>query len=161
MVQVGVHSALANKIAQTLLQRKEIPSLLPYNTVSAEVNIKQHLAGASRKRSLSGKKSQSVPAASRLDFQLQQEDSLTFVEVKSVTMAQCVASPPQSILSVTYSKHIISFFAGALSGKKMALFPDTVRVHLACLSLDACMRQKGHRAIPPPYQVRPAGSVGQ
>lgn len=136
LVQVGVHSALANKMAHTLLQRKQVSSLLPYNAISAEVNTKQHLAGASRKRSLNAKKSQSIPTSSRLDFQLQRDDGLTFVEVKSVTMAQCVDSPTGSMFSVDVQQNS-DLFAGTLSGKKVALFPDTVCAHLACLNLNA------------------------
>lgn len=90
MVQVGVHSALANKMALTLLNAKQCLSLLPYNSVTSEVSVAAHINSSTRKRSLKACTSGSNPktAKSRLDFQLERDDGLTFMEVKSVTMAQ-------------------------------------------------------------------------
>lgn len=89
-VQVGVHSALANKLAKALLEGKLISSLLPYDTINAEVKLEKYMEGSGRKRSLSSRQSKSTPQTSRLDFLLHRDDGLTFVEVKSVTLAQCM-----------------------------------------------------------------------
>eukprot|EP00892_Ulva_mutabilis_P006765 jgi/Ulvmu1/4460/UM002_0185.1 len=121
---VGVHSALANKLVQHLLQHKQITALLPYNTVRTEVTIAPHMK---LKRTLKAAQSGHRPktAKSRMDFQLEGDSGLTFLEVKSVTMAQ-----------------------QSSCGKRMALFPDTVsdraQKHMKEL---ISLVESGHKAV--------------
>jgi DNA-binding sugar fermentation-stimulating protein len=83
-LQVGVHSALANKLARAILDAHALPQLQGYTEVVPEVQIASFMP-SSRKRRLGEKK---VPK-SRIDFQLNHEDgTFTFVEVKSVTYTQ-------------------------------------------------------------------------
>lgn len=93
-VQVGVHSALANKIAHNLLQQRRIASLLPYNTVRTEVTVTRDI---NKKRSLQACRAGSGQKGgkARLDFQLEGDDGLMFLEVKSVTMTQRMSTIPR------------------------------------------------------------------
>lgn len=87
-VQVGIHSALANKLMKELLQGKCVPGVHSYapESVQPEVPIQPFLKGVKKRQAKAETK---TPGKTRIDFQIQHNDeSYTFLEVKSVTYTQ-------------------------------------------------------------------------
>lgn len=94
-LQVGIHSALANKLTRKLLEEKKVPGVDSYTSedVQPEVPIQPFLRkGKNTSKRPQGGKTSSAPGKTRVDFRIQHTDeSYTFLEVKSVTFTQeCV-----------------------------------------------------------------------
>jgi hypothetical protein len=88
-LQVGIHSALANKLMKQLLHGHHVPGLHAYapGSVQPEVAIQPFLQQVKKRDN--AKAVRSAPGKTRIDFQIQHDDdSYTFVEVKSVTYTQ-------------------------------------------------------------------------
>ncbi|NJR42263.1 MAG: DNA/RNA nuclease SfsA [Akkermansiaceae bacterium] len=99
-MQVGIHSALANKLMKELLQGHHVPCVNSYapDSVQSEIPMQSFLRQVKKRRK--GDDAAVVPGKTRIDFQVQHnDDSYTFVEVKSVTYTQQCMPPCKRKLS--------------------------------------------------------------